>query len=251
MDLRREMLEEAERSLAGVNEREDILAAVLTGSAAWGNPNPDGDIDILIFSSSARGVLYRYLIPRFCSVRRRTEHGFIPYEKAMENIQKGYLTLISCSLIEQLKNGRVLFQKDLLGDSLIESAKRAKPSPMEVGRLLNEIRDSLFSSKQSLCENRKAESILACRHAARSAVRALLLAREGVGVSKEKHEYRAVKKHLSDSEALSYRKLMDIETEDKESAFSTVKKAIELMQWILEGYSISPKLVEYDTSGQL
>lgn len=244
--LRKQFLQEAREAIRGLEENDSILAAILTGSAVWGKPNPDGDIDILLITRGQRGVRYRYLVPKFCPVKRRTELGCIPYETALQHIEKGYATLISCSLIEQLKNGRVLFQKGTQGDDLVALCRNARPSLMTVGALINELGEAVRLMEEALDLVQFEEAILMARRAAQLSVRGLLLAREKVGVSKEKHEYRAVRNHLAEREAGTYEKLMGIEGIVPESARRTLDQSIALMKWVLERFSLSPSLVNYD-----
>jgi hypothetical protein len=244
--LRAQYLEEARESVRQVENQPDVLAAILTGSAAWGKPNPDGDLDILLISRNRNGVLYQYLIPAFCSVRRRTELGYIPVSAVNKNINDGYKTSISCNMIEQLKNGRVLFQKDGHGDKLIESCREVVPSRLEVGKLIGDIGKALKESEEHLEQGRLQDATLTLRRVAGLSVRALLLAREKTGIAKEKHEYRAVRKHMSEGEAASYEKLTGVGGATAPEARATTAKTIDLMKWVLQEHSLSPDLVKYN-----
>ncbi len=245
-NLREKLLKEAQESIKGVEKKEDILAAILTGSAAWGKPNPDGDLDILLITRGQRGVVYRYLLPRFCPVRRRTELGYIPYETTVQNIRKGYGNLISCSLIEQLKNGRVLFQRGSQGNDLIESCRKVPPSKFMIGEFINDIRGSLKEIKGNLDQSQSKEVTLIMRRVAQLSARTLLLAREKTGVAKEKHEYRAVRNYLNKGEVKEYEELVGIKGVVEGDARRIVEKTIALMKWALQGWSISPHLISYD-----
>ena len=243
-DLRAKLIRESTASVLQYRDRDDVLAAILTGSAAWGKPNPDGDLDILLIMRGRGDVLYRYLIPGFCPVARRTEIGFIPLDRALGRIEENHGTLISCSMIEQLKNGRVLFQKDGKGDLLVESSKRAAPGSLLVGRLIGDMAGSLGESEENTSRGRFREAVLASRQTARIAAKVLLLAREKTGVSKEKHEYRAVTRFLSQDERLSYEESTGINGTTEQTARETVEKTVNLLKWVLGTRSISPDLAE-------
>ncbi len=245
-DLREKFLREAQESIKGVEKESNILAAILTGSAAWGRPNPDGDLDILLITQPRRGVVYRYLIPKFCPVQRRTELGYIPYETAVQNIKKGYGNLISCSLIEQLKNGRVLFQRGSQGDDLTGSCQRVHPNKLIIGESINDIKEVLKAIRGNLDQSLSKEAILTIRRVIQLSARALLLARENTGVAKEKHEYRAVKRYLKKGEARKYEELMGVKGITQGDARRIVGRTIDLMKWLLQQWSISPELVNYD-----
>ncbi len=245
-NLREKFLKEARESIQGVEKSADILAAILTGSAAWGKPNPDGDLDILLITQPRRGVVYHYLIPKFCPVQRRTELGYIPYATAVQNIRKGYGNQISCSLIEQLKNGRVLFQRGSQGDNLIESCRKVLPSKFIIGEFINDIRGALGEIRGNLDQSQSEEATLIIRRVAQLSARTLLLARERTGVAKEKHEYRAVRRCLNKGEAKEYEELMGVKGIAQEDARRIVERTIDLMKWVLQGWSISPDLVNYD-----
>jgi hypothetical protein len=244
-ELRTEFLREACESVLRFGQRDDVLAAILTGSAAGGKPNPDGDLDILLITQGRGGVLYRYLIPGFCSVKRRTEMGYIPREAVVKNIEGRFETLISRSMIEQLKNGRVLFQKKGHGDALIESARRVVPGKLVVGKLVGDIAVLIREISQNLDRKRYEEAVLTVRQVARLAVQALLLARENTGVAKEKHEYRAVGRHLNRGEVEAYDGMMGVSGLTAGEARKAVGRAIDLVKWALEARSVSPALAEY------
>ena len=245
-DLREKFLKEARESIRQVEKREDILAAILTGSAAWGKPNPDGDLDILLITKNHKSVFYHYLIPSFYPVQRRTELGYIPQEVVAKNIKKGFGSQISCSMIEQLKNGRVLFQKDAFGDKLIESCRSVFPGRLVIGESITDIGKVFRELEENLNQGRFKDSVFMVRRAARLLVQTLLLAREQTGVAKVKHEHRAVKKFLSKGEAESYEELTDVRDVVSKEAHRTVQKAINLMKWVIEEHSISSGLVNYE-----
>jgi hypothetical protein len=245
-DLREQLLREARDAVGSLAGDGDVLAAILTGSAAWGKPNPDGDIDILVIARGRRGVCYRYLVPKFCRVKRRTELGFIPIETVRQKIGEGYATLISCSLLEQLKNGYVLFQKGTEGDDLVASCRKARPGLMTVGTLITELGRAVRSMERRLDAGEHEGVILGARRAAQLSARTLLLARETVGVSKEKHEYRAVRRHLVEREAREYEELMEISSVAEEDARLTMARSVSLMKWVLERFSLSANLVDYE-----
>ncbi|HUV37901.1 MAG TPA: hypothetical protein VMX58_13280 [Patescibacteria group bacterium] len=244
--LRETLLGEAKDSVRGLEGRDDIRAAILTGSAAWGKPNPDGDIDILLITRGGDGVCYRYLIPRFSPVRRRTEHGFIPRLIVEDNIEKAFGTRISCSMIEQLRNGRVLFQKEAEGDELVDRARGAVPGRFVIGAFIKDCKDALDELSVALGGNRRHEVVLAARRITRIAARALLLARDRTAVSKEKHEYRAVRRCFDARERGEYEALMGTADIEGEEARRVLDRSIEILRWVVEGKSVSTGLVRYD-----
>lgn len=244
--LREALLAEAAESVRGLGERDDIRAALLTGSAAWGKPNPDGDIDIILITERGDGVFYRYLIPRFSPVARRTEHGFIPRSIAEGHIDDAFGSRISSSMITQLGNGRVLFQKGSDGDELIERARAAAPGRFVIGTFITDCTEALDAINAGIDAARYRDVILSARRIARAAVRALLLARERTAVSKEKHEYRAVRRNCTETERATYEELMGTAHIDETAARRTLDGAVEIMRWVLAGKSVSTDLVDYD-----
>ncbi len=244
--LRETLLAEAIDSVRDLEGREDIRAAILTGSAAWGKPNPDGDIDIIIITREGEGVFYRYLIPRFSPVKRRTEHGFIPRPVVENHIDAAFASRISCSMIEQLRNGRVLFQKGGEGDELVDRSREAVPGRFVIGTIIADCTTALGALATALDADRYQEVILSVRRIARIATRALLLAREKTAVSKEKHEYRAVRRHCNTQERVEYEELMGTADVDEEEARRILDAGIGIMRWVLEGKSVSADLVNYD-----
>ncbi len=245
-NLREQFLQEAKGSISGVEEDSNILAAILTGSAAWGKPNPAGDLDILLIAHEQRGVVYRYLVPKFCPVPRRTELGYIPYRTAVEKIKEGHRNQLSCSLIEQLKHGRVLFQRGSQGDDLIDSCRRIQPSRLIIGELLNNIRGVLREIKWNIDQGHTKGATLAIRRMVQLSVRVLLLARERTGIAKEKHEYRAVRRCLNEMETAEYERLLGIKGIGEKEARRTVGSTIDFMKRFLQRWSISPDLVNYE-----
>jgi hypothetical protein len=244
--LRETFLAEAIDSVRNLEERDDIRAAILTGSAAWGKPNPGGDLDILIITREGSGVCYRYFTPKFGTVKRRTEHGFIPRTIALNRIGEAFGSRISCSMIEQLKNGRVLFQKGTEGDELVGRARDASPGRFVIGAFITECGNAAGLLTREIGEDRFAAAILTARRIARIAARALLLARDRTGISKKKHEYREVKRHLGDQERRRYEELMDVEPVGQAEARRVLGESIEIMGWVLRGKSVSTDLVNYD-----
>jgi hypothetical protein len=237
---------EAVEQVSAFEQAPDVLAAVLTGSAAWGSPNPDGDLDILLITRNRRGVLYRYLIPEFAPVPRRTELGFLPEKIVSRHIGESYGTLISCRMIEQFKNCRVLFQKNGCADKLIESARRSDPGMIIIGKSVNEIRNLFDGLRATLEADLYAGAIFAARRIAGTVARLLLLARKRISVSKEKHEYRAVRKSLNSNEITQYEKLMNIHDTSEEKSRRTVERTIDLFRGIVESRSLSTELVTYE-----
>jgi hypothetical protein len=246
--LRDRLHQEAREAVLRFANDDDILAAILIGSAAWGKPNPDGDIDILLITRGRTGVVYRYLIPGFCDVARRTELGYVPREVVLDSIKQGYRTVISCNLIEQLKNGKVLSQHDDQGDILIAAAQRVRPGGVVIGKTLHDLSAVVKQEERHIAQGRYEEATLMVSRIVRLAVQALLLAREGTGIAKEKHEYRAVRKHLNKYEVGAYEELMRVEGAGRSEGRRVLSGAIELIKWVLEGRNLSPKLVDYDGS---
>ncbi len=244
--LRETFLAEAIDSVRDLKKRDDIRAAILTGSAAWGKPNPDGDLDILLITGGGGGVCYRYFTPRFGGVKRRTEHGFVPRTVALNRIGEAFGSRISCSMIEQLKNGRVLFQKGTEGDELIERARNTTPGRFVIGTFITECANAAGLLSREIEEGRYTAAVLTARRIVRTAARALLLARERTAISKEKHEYRAVQSHFGDRERGRYEKLMDIEGVGQAEARGIFEESTEIMRWVLRGKSVSTELVNYD-----
>jgi len=103
----------------------------------------------------------------------------------------------------------------------------------------------LETLRGDVASRRYEEAVLTIRRIMQLSVRAVLLAREKTGISKEKHEYRAVAKHLKESEVREYRGLMNVEDANEDDARRTIEGAADLMKWVLEGYSLSPALVDY------
>lgn len=244
--LRETLLFEAADSVRDLEEREDIRAAILTGSAAWGKPNPDGDIDIILITREGEGIFYRYLIPKFSPVKRRTEHGFIPRPIVENHIEEAFGSRISCSMIEQLRNGRVLFQKETEGDELVERSREAVPGRFVIGTFITDCTDALGALSTALDAGRYREVILSVRRVARIATRVLLLVRERTAVSKEKHEYRSVRLHFDEDERVEYEELMGAANVDDDEARRMLDGSIEIVRWVLEGKSVSTDLVNYE-----
>jgi hypothetical protein len=139
----------------------------------------------------------------------------------------------------------VLFQKNGHGDKLIKSCREVVPSRLEIGKLIGDIGKALKESEEHLGQRRLQDAILTLRRVAGLSVRALLLAREKTGIAKEKHEYRAVRKHMSEGEAASYKKLTGVDGVAAEKARVTTTKTIDLMKWVLQEHSLSADLVNY------
>lgn len=243
--LRSKLIAEAMTAAREYRDRGDVLAAILTGSAAWGRPNPDGDLDILLITRGSGHVYYRYLIPEFCPVARRTELGFIPLDRAEGRIDERYATTISCSMIEQLKHGRVLFEKHGRGELLIESSRRAEPGSLVVGELISSMARALRESQEQAGRGEHRQAVFLSREAGRFAARILLLAREKTGVSKEKHEYRAIKAFLRPDEARRYEEALNIAGLTEQKARTAVERTADLLRWVLSTRSVSPGLAEY------
>lgn len=244
--LRKKLLQEALESVRGLEGRREIVAAILTGSAAWGKPNPDGDLDILIVTDEGTGAVYRYILPGFCPVRRRIEHGMLPRRIVLEQIGKGYDGSVSGSMIEQFKHGRVLFQREREGEALIEAARLSQPRMVAIGARINEITLALAELGAKLERDRPAEVLRAARRIMRLVVRMLLLARESTGISKEKHEYRAVRRHLGTDEIEAYERAMDVSAVTVADARRAVAWCIGLLEWILEERSIRTEMVRHE-----
>ncbi|MFZ5979855.1 MAG: nucleotidyltransferase domain-containing protein [Candidatus Zixiibacteriota bacterium] len=244
--LRQTFLKEAEEIVADFKKDPNILAVFLTGSAAWGIPNPDGDLDILLVTEKRKGVYYRYLIPKFCRVVRRTELGIIPREVVQKNIKRAYGDLLSSSTIEQFKNGRILFQKDDFGEQLIKACRDVTPGIFLIGKSINEIKKLLTNLLEKPENQEPGLAILIARRIMNMVTRLLLLVRDRRGVAKEKQEYRAVNKYFSVTERESYNKVMGIKNIDEEEAYTVVKKTITLLTGILLKRAISSKVVSYN-----
>ncbi len=244
--LRQQLFEQAGEIVREIEKQEDVLAAILTGSAAWGQPNPDGDLDILLITRNQSGVRYRYMVPGFCAVERRTELGYIPDREVTRSIDSRYGTRLGREMLEQLKNGRVIFQKNGAGDRIIESCREVRPSRMVIGAFLKDIGEALRTVTHQEQQGLTAEMILTIRQAAKLCIRARLLAGERTAVSKEKHEHRAVHRYLPKHEAMAYEQLLDLSNVTETAARRTVDSAQRLIGWVLAGHSVSSRLVEYE-----
>lgn len=244
--LRRTFLAEATELAAGFKENPDILAAFLTGSAAWGKPNPDGDLDILLITKNNQGVFYRYLLPKFSQVPRRTEFGFLPMALVQEKIERAYGDAISCSTIEQFKNGRILFQKDDQGERVVRACRHSAPGRLLIGRKINDINGLIKKLKQALEEKQNQTVVLTARRIMSLSSRLLLLVRDRLGVAKEKQEYRAITKIFDKTESTSYETIMNIGDSDREKAYRAILDTIELVGGILSKRRVSDKIVRYN-----
>lgn len=245
-ELRERLFLEAAEAVKELTDDDNTLAAILTGSAAWGKPNPDGDLDIILITQNQAGAFYRYMLPTFCSVKRRTELGFIPYAQVTKSIQDGYRTRLGSEMLEQLKNGRVLFERDGAGENIIESCRAACPGAIVVGRSLGKIGSELDSLADLERDGPHRDTVLGTRRIAKLAARVLLLARDKTAVVKEKHELRAVRRQFSASYASTYESLMGMDGMTKEQAEATVRQAIALIQWVLKRHSVASDLAEYE-----
>ena len=243
--LRQILLNEATDIVSGLADDPDILAAFLTGSAAWGKPNPDGDLDILLITGRNEGVFYKYLIPKFCRVPRRTELGYIPLAVVQEKIDRAYSDQISCQTIEQFKNGRILFQHEAWGDRIAEACRMVSPGKMLIGKSIAGLRDLYETLEGVLTEGQYDKAILASRRILSLATRLLLLARNHVGIAKEKQEFKAVLQTFADNEIESYRAVSDIKDIDQSSAFEVIETAIALISEVLSEQTISDRIVSY------
>ncbi len=92
------------------------------------------------------------------------------------------------------------------------------------------------------------DAALAARRATRQAARVLLLVRERVGVSKEKHELRFVRKRLRERETAAYLRGMGAAEVTPEDADRALEGSIALVRRVLERFGLSPELVKYDGS---
>lgn len=246
IDLREQFFWEAKNLVREFEQRDDIRAAILTGSAAWGNPNPDGDLDILLIVKGENGVVFRYLLPIFCPVPRRSEFGFLPYDEIDANIEKAYGSKLSGSTIEQLKNGRVLFQNGSEGDRLIERCRQVRPAKAVVGKFINNIVKAYGGLRDTDDFGEEENHILLIRKVARLCAKCLLLARENTGVTKDKHELKMVRKFLGKEEKRNYEKLLGIIDINANNSRKAVKKTVDLIKWLLDKRSLSANLVKYD-----
>lgn len=244
--LRQMFLAEAAELAAGFEKDPNILAAFLTGSAAWGKPNPDGDLDVLLITRNSHGVFYRYLIPKFCRTPRRAEFGFIPLEVILGKINSAYADSISCSTIEQFKNGRILFQKDGQGDRIAQACRDAIPSKILIGKHINKINGLLSLHRQTLESGRHRTVLLTSRKIMSLTSRLLLLVRDHLGVAKEKQEFRAVNKIFGPAESASYEAAMSVANIDREKSNRVLAHAIALIGHMLLNKAVSDRIVSYN-----
>jgi hypothetical protein len=244
--LRQTFLAEATELVAGLEKDPNILAAFLTGSAAWGKPNPDGDLDILLITGNNQGVFYRYLIPKFCRTPRRAEFGFIPLAVVMEKIGRAYGDPLSCSTIEQFKNGKILFQKEDRGDRIIRACRDVVPGKLLVGRNINMVSGLMGSLRQALELKQYRNVLLFSRKIMSLSARMLLLVRERLGVAKEKQEFRAVNRIFARTESGHYETVMAVNNVGREKSYLTLLKTMTLLGNILSGKAVSDRIVSYN-----
>lgn len=244
--LRQTFLAEAMELVAGLEKNPNILAAFLTGSAAWGKPNPDGDLDILLITEDNHGVFYRYLIPKFCRTPRRAEFGFIPLAVVLEKIEGAYGDSLSCSTIEQFKNGKILFQMEDRGDRVVRACRDVVPGKLLIGRNINKISGLMGSLKQAFESKQYRNVLLLSRKIMSLSVRLLLLVRERLGVAKEKQEFRAVDRILEKTESGQYETVMMVKNADREKSYLTLLKTMTLLGNIISGKAVSDRIVSYN-----
>ena len=79
-NIRKKLLAEAEILIQPLKDETNVLAAIITGSVAWGAVTELSDIDILLVVKEGEGIFYKYHIPRFAAVGRQTEFGYFPLD---------------------------------------------------------------------------------------------------------------------------------------------------------------------------
>lgn len=252
MDTRRQtFLDQANRITEHEAERRLPLAALLTGSAAWGTLSARSDIDI-IFVTGERGVVsYRYYLPELTGIPIRTEVGRIPLAHLERVLAAGYGDDISTGLREQIRNARVLLGDAKTAESLIARFRDLKPKKKLLGEYLFQAGEALAKARESLAAegrtgsspHRVAEAALALDAFSKNLWRLLLVAKHRVGVQKDKHEIKAAKSALGEADAAAYHVSRRISDLDKQSALAALRAAERVISIVLSRAGVSPRIV--------
>lgn len=239
MEVREKLIKEAESVIKTLKEDKNVLAIILTGSAAWGDVTEKSDLDILAIVDDNKGVRYRYMLPSYCNIKRRTEIGCFPKVFVEEKIRKGHTDIISSRIIEQFRNGRILYEKNSVGTKIIEGCKKAKPPNTTIGNLIYKSKFYIKKSKEMLKNGSYAGAVLNARKSANATGRLLIFAKEHRFTPKHKHEYRYLKKYSKELDV--YDKIHNIDGVDETTANDVVNNALNYVKLVFEETGIEPR----------
>ena len=237
MKIREKLMDEAMFFVDDLKKDEKFLAVILTGSAAWGNVTEKSDLDILVIVNDENGVRYRYMLPKYCEVKRRTEIGYFPLSFVDQAIKRGYGNVISSRVTEQLKNGRMLYQRGCIGTDVIERCKNVEPTKSIIGALMHESKEMIKNAIIQMIKNKdNSTACINARISAELAARIFLLGKKNAYAPKHKHLYRYLKKYSNN--LTTYEQINDIKNIDSEHAKETVDNAIVFIEKVFKEFYI-------------
>lgn len=236
MNIREKLMAEAMFFVDGLKKDKNVLAVILTGSAAWGNVTEKSDLDILAIVNDENGVRYRYMLPKYCEVKRRTEIGYFPLSFVDRAIKRGYGDVIPLRVREQLKNGRVLYQRERIGTDIIERCKNAGAAKSAIGFLMYKSKEMIKNAGIQIKNKDNATACIDARIAAELAARTFLLWEKNAYASKYKHLYRYLKKYSNNLTV--YEQIDDIKNIDSEQAKEAVENAIMFIEKVFREFHI-------------
>jgi predicted nucleotidyltransferase len=232
------------RKIAEVEaKRQRPIAALLTGSAAWGTISSRSDIDIIFISNESDAVSYRYYMPALTGISVRTEVGRIPLSYLRDILASGYSDEISTGVREQIRNARLLFGDSRLAGRLIEEFAELKPRKRLLGEYLFKAREALRKAREALSHGSRVSTMLELDEVSKNLWRLVLVSKHRTGVQKDKHELRAARSQLAESELKAYLRSKRMAGCDRQQAAKTVLAAREAISKTLDVMGIDVKIL--------
>lgn len=217
------------------------LAVILTGPLALGKVSESDKLYMAVITDKQDGIIeHHFLDHGLDDVTRPIEMGKFPLAVARHLLENGYEDIVSYKSLEAFRCGEILWEKQGIGQEMIDGSKRHIPSKGFIGESLHGAVSALDDAISLLKNGDYANSVLVAREAAVKAVGMVI---------KENAEDRALsfpeaaKKVLPPEQFDLCEEIMDFKNIDADQANESARRAREFAEYVLAEIGVDPKHV--------
>jgi hypothetical protein len=215
------------------------LAVILSGPLALGIASETGKLYFAVITDKEDGIIeHHFLEDGWGEVKRPIEMGKFPLKVARYLLKNGYTDIVSYKSLEAFRCGEVLWERDGVGEEMVEGSKRHIPEKAFIGENLHGAVAALDDAVSLMKNGDYINAVLVARETATKAVEMVI--KESVKKS-GKPFLEAAKELLPPRQFELYQEIMDIEEVDQSIAMENAHRAMEFAEYALQEIGINPE----------
>lgn len=206
-----------------------VLAVLVTGPFALNDFSSDNKLYFAVITDEDEAVIEHHFLEEYAGIKKTMEVGIFPKKVVEHMLNKGYTDMPSYKALEAFRCGKVLYEKDNIGSTTIESSKKWIQKKIFVGDVVHTTKANIDDAR-GLLENKEYKN-------------AVLVARAAVDEAFKLFSLATGNNTIPDKQYNLYKKVQGIESCDKEKADEIVNLAIEFTKTVLAKIGVRPEFI--------